>query len=111
MGWCWVDMPEAAKAEVMSPYHVGRKLCPPGASWGIGYQVPAYSTDMAAAWLVVERLSSMPGVFPSIGERIGPMGSHTGVWVCSIFHHNETGMHAAADTAPLAICLAALEMF
>lgn len=68
---------------------------------------PAYSTDIAAAWRVVtERAGWLPsltwqcGIFR--GDDIGRMG-----WFCDFRSADHHG-YAAADTAPLAIALAAL---
>jgi len=63
--------------------------------------VPPYSTDIAAAWDVVEKLKGDEGValnsgdFPDYGEG----------WHCMFDYPHS----AYADTAPLAICLAALK--
>jgi hypothetical protein len=63
-----------------------------------------YSTDIAAAWEVLEK------VRPSHGEVwIGRSDTETTMrWKCSIQHDTST-YEAIADTAPLAICLAALK--
>lgn len=65
--------------------------------------LPRYSTDIAAAWEVVEKLHEIPGYeiidirLCSIGYAIlAPMGNH----MKSV---------STAETAPLAICLAALK--
>jgi hypothetical protein len=75
--------------------------------------VPAYSTDLAAAWGVVEALRAC-GFEVEIGSRTG------GGWYASIVQSNGWGYRcdecdgpvdppfAYADTTPLAICRAAL---
>lgn len=60
--------------------------------------IPPYSTDIAAAWQVGESLSAK-GHWFEIRRR--PDG---GYWAAF-----GEGMSAEADTAPLAICLAALK--
>ena len=70
-------------------------------SWGCGCSsdpyphLPKYSEDIAAAWRVVEKLD---GTYEPVIERHGPGWT---AW----FDSNQ----AWADTAPLAICLAALK--
>lgn len=60
--------------------------------------LPAYSTDIAAAWEVVEK-ADLWSLYGSIGD--GPYRA------CIQFEDREGLM--TADTAPLAICLAALK--
>ena len=66
-------------------------------------QVAAYSTDLAAAWLV---LAEMRKIYSEVEVRETQMRldlpPHTTVVICG---HDEI----VADTTPLAICLAALE--
>lgn len=72
-------------------------------------QVPNYSTDIAAAWEVVEKLCEVRenGVFPRcVLQFVSPYG-----WSCFFEYGdvlNREHRAAAAATAPLAICLAAL---
>lgn len=65
--------------------------------------LPCYSTDIATAWKVVEHLRLSAAKYsPNIVYH-----HSTGMWHCEYF--NATRMReAAADTAPLAICRAAL---
>jgi hypothetical protein len=69
-------------------------------------EVPAYSTDIADAWLVFMRFADTYKVLShvqlmSLGWTLGqPL-----VWRCTIGATNT----ATADTAPMAICLAALK--
>ena len=72
---------------------------------------PDYSTDISAAWEVVEKLKERHGVTLSGGPN--DEGGCEG-WVCSVkafgyrrFQDQEWNAHA--DTAPLAICKAALQ--
>lgn len=66
-------------------------------------EIPHYSTDIAAAWEVVEKL----------GHKFQMFLNTRGKWTEADFVHwpdNLKGYVAAsADTAPLAICLAALK--
>lgn len=59
--------------------------------------VPPYSTDISAAWEVVEKLSEQ-GIFLRLSSISG-----AGKWRCYML-----GMTPYVDTAPHAICLAAL---
>jgi len=90
--------------------------------------VPAYSSDIAASWQVVERLRTLgwsatiellPDEYPLAGDRPGADAGHRVPVVCTLawlpegsaddtwkrlYHQPE----AIADTAPHALCLAAL---
>lgn len=78
-----------------------------GAEHGYGYSTPKpYSTDIAAAWEVVEKLLGdcrghlMGGISRGWEREGGPL-----MWCCTF-----PGFKTAwADTAPMAICLAALK--
>lgn len=82
--------------------------------WEIYQQVPEYSTSIEAAWDIVEHMKKnhTHGVF----SITGPSDDHN-KWFC-IFekkwrgHNLEAASHydwPSADTAPHAICLAALK--
>jgi hypothetical protein len=62
--------------------------------WGM---LPHYSTEMADAWLVVEQF----------GIRHSPSIYQIARWYCN-FLIDHKRIEASADTAPLAICRAAL---
>lgn len=71
---------------------------------------PPYSTDIAAAWKVVERLKEAGHEIHVTNSWPYNRGSR---WMCEVCSGNEatpnTIWHSAkADTAPLAICRAAL---
>jgi hypothetical protein len=72
--------------------------------------VPRYSTDLAAAWQVVEKLAT--GYRNVLIENTAELLGKRRYWV-DIKEHGDLGMidiaKANADTAPLAICLAALK--
>jgi hypothetical protein len=63
---------------------------------------PRYSTDVAAAWLVVEKMREMglrPILMPDWGHQ----------WQVKVYRESEHIVETAwFDTAPLAICRAAL---
>ena len=70
----------------------------------------AYSTDIAAAWKVVERLCELPSVgiiikaYPKWNEK------HERNFLYEyVATFPDLGLQAVADTAPLAICRAALK--
>lgn len=64
-------------------------------------RLPDYSTDIAAAWEVVEKLKNVSGA--TIGVRVHPTAGYS-------INVYQLGMNywPTADTAPLAICRAAL---
>lgn len=81
--------------------------------------VPFYSTDIAAAWLVVEKLAQdgdehpacIQKGLPAYGDHDTPFEVYKNYagypgWTC-YFADYEVCAHA--DTAPLAICLAAIK--
>ena len=67
---------------------------------------PHYSTNIADAWEVVERLVSTPG--PN-GDHHSVQVDYSGDAVVVIDENEDWQVSAIADTAPLAICLAALK--
>ena len=69
--------------------------------------VPCYSTDIAAAWQVVEKFTEGDGLGYFFIERVQnkSQGWDEG-WVASA---DDFDTQVEADTAPLAICLAALK--
>jgi hypothetical protein len=75
--------------------------------WQSGY-VKSYSTDIAAAWEVLDKLG--PEWWPEVGRMLG--GKE---WYCEICRGGPTPadvgppFRVVAPTAPLAICLAALK--
>lgn len=65
------------------------------------FHVPCYSTDIAAAWTVVDKLS------PDHGVTLKKTGD---VWECGPLSRNDEPLFLVqAPSAPLAICLAALK--
>jgi hypothetical protein len=68
------------------------------------------SEDIAAAWLVVEKIETH-GWYVGVGWCNGKYGTEKRGW-CYIGGHGADGAHvggANTDTAPHAICLAALK--
>ena len=61
--------------------------------------LPPFSTDIAAAWKVLEKLKS-------VGLQID-VGTHYSGWACGI-DNSTTRLWSSAPTAPIAICCAAL---
>lgn len=74
--------------------------------------IPPYSTEIAAAWMVVEKLSSMPGCR---GIEVENAATQCGSWGCAVWWKDGVtfkSVHAyetLSPTAPLAICRAALK--
>ena len=86
---------------------------PPVGSFA-GQMPPRYSTDIATAWKVVEQLTPeftirrVSWAIRDRGDGITYMqehGYHNGWWAVAT---EEGGLYSFAETAPLAICLAAL---
>lgn len=68
----------------------------------VGLEVPSYSTDIAAAWEVVEKINLL-------GER-GWLRKESGEeWEYYKYEYDFEPI-ITADTAPMAICLAALKL-
>jgi hypothetical protein len=67
--------------------------------------IPHYSTDIAAAWQVVEKMLKIGQVNVGYHKLADPS------WACRIFglEGDLTDIEVYAPTAPLAICLAALK--
>lgn len=74
--------------------------------------VPAYSSDIAAAWEVVEKLCAMPGCR---GVEVENAATQCGSWGCAVWWKDEVtfvlvpAYQTLSPTAPLAICRAALK--
>lgn len=76
--------------------------------WRGAAEVPDYSTDIAAAWRVVEKLHLDYRV-SFILERNEEHPNKKGLWQAILVMPKESkGYHAQEKTAPYAICLAAL---
>ncbi len=75
----------------------------------IAYDVcPHYSTDITAAWQVLEKLLTMTENQDIHLEHLG--SGEEGYWgVSTCYEMGEWKDWARAETAPLAICLAALQ--
>ena len=67
--------------------------------------VPHYSTDIEAAWEVVERVVNL-GWLPTLGRG---WSCGRGAWCFEIVKGKDDLERAMADSAPEAICLAALK--
>jgi len=118
MGWTYdeewgqiVPQGHCKPSELWSEYEWSEKgysRHPVGMMGGVAYMgdkphIREYSTDIADAWMVIEETRKR-GWNPYIE------GSIFGKWICmfqDIHSPNSTG-RILADTAPLAICLAAL---
>ena len=81
-----------------------------------GLAAPPYSTDIAAAWIVVETMIRKDGVyfgcphFKHKHQSLASLGYPEGTecWYCVINTKLLNKVVLCADTAPLAICRAAL---
>jgi hypothetical protein len=70
---------------------------------GMMEELPDYSTDIGAAWKVVEEVAGPESLFSAtvVGQYAG------GQWRC-LFSNAFDAFDVTAETAPLAICRAAL---
>jgi hypothetical protein len=64
--------------------------------------VPNFGTDIAAAWEVLKRLHTL-GLSTSVSNKFDQES------LCTVWKGNEILCEAKAETAPEAICLAALQ--
>lgn len=67
--------------------------------------VPRYSTDIRAAWEVVEHLKK------DADNHMVEVYWDVDTWYCSIHHHSKGTITEWRETAPHAICLAALKLY
>ena len=67
--------------------------------------IPHYSTDIEAAWAVVEKLLADEYLVNVKAYH----ADHFPMWEVCILDHHGMEQKTQADTAPLAICLAALK--
>jgi hypothetical protein len=94
-----LNMPAGREMDVTIGYHVMGLVAPPEI-------YPEYSTDIAAAWEIVAK---HPHYFQLVrsnetGWRPSPWGAM--LWRCRFYAPEK--FEARAETAPLAICRAAL---
>jgi hypothetical protein len=81
-----------------------------------GSNAPRYSSEMAAAWTVVEKMVRADDVYfgaphyKSTRQSLGPLGYPVGTecWYCVINSKTFNKLVICADSAPLAICRAVL---
>ena len=74
-----------------------------------GYSMPNYSTNIAAAWMVVEKLQNQYPAFNLVWVKLQILKPEIALrraWRANF--QGSTLSDAFADTAPLAICRAAL---
>jgi hypothetical protein len=99
--WMCSDTP--TETNVMAIYAPADQF--PG-SGAFDMSIPHYSTDIAAAWQVIDRMEEL--------VRMARIGRVIGGWECRFVQlEDTTGYYDVleeADTAPLAICLAALKV-
>jgi len=98
-------------AEHITGWKEGEKG-PRVAKWGVGILgekvLPRYSTDIAAAWSVVEKLVNLGWLVNLLSPWKGNATYH---WTCYVERQGKSGwekLEVAGDSAPAAICRAAL---
>ena len=99
---CWINFHEI----VIGGQH---KWCGSSSQWdGLGELVPQYSSEIAAAWQVVEKLKEL-----SATNIVIEMLQYSEEWWCEvrgISNSKGESLQSAKDkTAPLVICKAALK--
>jgi len=118
MGWVWLRFKPSHKKDVgfvRKPYppdsweaaHKSRANGDEPLSRLWDYNMPHYSTGVAAAWGVVEKLTPLKfGFNLAIESPPGPQGD----WEALFYNGASHNFYAYADTVPLAICRAALSI-
>jgi hypothetical protein len=74
--------------------------------YGCYSHCPSFSTNIADAWQVVEKLKELGF---HVGIKTPPKAKSTSYWVCVEDFYAEKTFTSYGLTAPLAICLAALK--
>ena len=93
------DFPTYDEAVIQSKKLLGGRQATIAPYW----DEPKYSTDIYSAWLVVEKLAGEQGPYSVV------MNNNDGDWVVHFWNGDRHDLYANADTAPMAICLAALK--
>lgn len=95
MGWTYKTFPDGA-CPTVKHWHGPKDEC----------LLPRYSIDIAAAWQVVEEMNNR-----EIGMELYRFNSEAmpKAHECRFYEDSSGYWSASADTAPLAICLAALK--
>lgn len=109
MGWTFQTFPEGACPEVRHWHRtspIPEERSPEWAASFIG-ACPPFSTDIAAAWTVVEKLRSL-GFGVVIDNLPSTSGRDVGWTVAVVGISTQDAFAGTAHTAPLAICRAAL---
>jgi len=97
MGWTYI--PDSKK-----------RLCWKTPEGWLRYKPPAFSTNMTMAMLVVEKMEEM-GFWVMMGDHdVDDEGTIEEIWWCKFYPSDENILERIeyANTAPKAICLAAL---
>ena len=97
---CW-----GAEYRSPIPMHASRGMLPPKRRWR---NLPKYSTDISAAWEVVEKMWQL-GWWATVQHQCVD-----GTWECDFYKGNDRmkgkdWYSSLASSAPLAICSAALQ--
>lgn len=94
MGWRYLNQPST-----------GYPWYPPEEGWSKAHP-PRYSTDIAAAWKVMEKMCDMGNQNCTLQFE----GKLNPDYAWTFSHDENADWWASAGTAPLAICLAALKV-
>jgi hypothetical protein len=83
----------------------------PGGTDPQGYPVPNYSEDISAAWKVVEKLAQTRHITVNSAVGLDASKAFVKLWRCEIDLTKHSSTEEFSDSAPHAICLAALKAF
>lgn len=114
--WIWIPSPLNTEQKIIVPTDKSKSdiIIPDSSAWWWGEDiralVPYYSTDIAAAWQVVEKMSRPDWAW--IIESFNLANEDKPRWFACFWGDIDgelcSDASAEADTAPLAICRAAL---
>ena len=101
----WIDVKKQSIANAFGQHVLDDYVGQPGIGATLPVLVPRYSTMIQEAWKVADRLRGETQFVAVISGK-GPQGVQP--WICKV-NREGSFLEERADTAALAICLAALK--
>jgi hypothetical protein len=101
----WIDIKKQSIANAFGQHVLDDYVGQPSIGATIPVLVPRYSTMIQEAWKVADKLRGEVQ-FVAVISGSGPQGAQP--WICKI-NREGSFIEERAETAPLAICLAALK--
>jgi hypothetical protein len=101
----WLDVKKQSIANAMGQHVMDDYVGLPVAAAAPPVLIPRYSTMIQEAWKVADKLRGEVQFVAVISGK-GPQGTQP--WICKV-NREGSFLEERADTAPLAICLAALK--